>query len=310
MFPQIPLASASDYVGAFFLIFGFYLILSGFGILKIEKITIPPGSKTWGFGILIALVGAYLLFYEPGKAPPNPDVPTETPPAPSLPTDTQNTVSSPTASDVMGDTIALTEVMGRPCGTSDTADAVWNEYLELYNYGDHAVNVAGWWITDGEDEKGNPDMLVSWDVRSPTFIFGDKLIFNTTVIPPKSFAIVLPSNYYPGKGEYKMPYIFPVNTIILTIAEGEAIGDDIYGIDVVVAKNPIVLYQGTSTSISNIISTYGTPTFSGSPLNIVDDNKDAIPLALPHCHSAERIDPTGPDIEGNWRKVKDGSPGK
>jgi len=59
--PNIPVSSPLSYVGVFLLIFGFLLILAGLRIIKIEKITIIPGTKTWGFGIVLAVIGIGFL---------------------------------------------------------------------------------------------------------------------------------------------------------------------------------------------------------------------------------------------------------
>jgi hypothetical protein len=62
--PNIPITSAMGYVGVFLLLFGAFLIISGIGILKIEKVTIMSGKKTWATGVITVLVGVLFLLPE------------------------------------------------------------------------------------------------------------------------------------------------------------------------------------------------------------------------------------------------------
>ncbi len=59
--PKIPVQSALSYLGVFFLIVGFFLVLAGIDIVRVEKLTVKPGRRTWGFGILLALLGILFL---------------------------------------------------------------------------------------------------------------------------------------------------------------------------------------------------------------------------------------------------------
>lgn len=73
--PSIPISSAAGYLGVFFLLVGFFLIAAGTGILKIEKITVTIGRRTWGLGLLCALAGIVFLFVDvrsPENLPPTP----------------------------------------------------------------------------------------------------------------------------------------------------------------------------------------------------------------------------------------------
>ncbi len=54
-------ASTMSYIGVLALTAGLFLILAGFGVIKIEKITVTTGPLTWGFGIVLALVGIFFL---------------------------------------------------------------------------------------------------------------------------------------------------------------------------------------------------------------------------------------------------------
>lgn len=73
---------------------------------------------------------------------------------------------------VSGDTIAITEVMSNPL------DEDTGEYVELYNYGDLPVDVAGWRLDDGDAT----DTLQAFGAGS-------------TVIPAGGYALVLDAEY-------------------------------------------------------------------------------------------------------------------
>ncbi len=62
--PEIPITTPFGYLGVFLSILGFFLIVAGLGILNVEKISVKPGRGTWIIGILIAIVGLGLLFFE------------------------------------------------------------------------------------------------------------------------------------------------------------------------------------------------------------------------------------------------------
>jgi len=210
-------------------------------------------------------------------------------------------------------TIAISEVMANPCELQENGgDIYWNEYVELYNYGDSPVDVNEWWISDGEKLNGNPDMIISWESRFPGITFGNHLETKSTIIPPSGVAVILSPKYLSGDSKYPnllKPYIFPENTIILTIASGNLLGSDDFGIEIVRIRNPVILYQGTDSEIFRLISTYGSPIITGSPVNASDDEKDGIPLVLNECYAAERIITDGADVEFNWRAIENGNPG-
>lgn len=66
-------ASLLVFFGAAALLFGVFLILAGFGIIKIEKITVEKDKKTWIVGLLMVFIGTGLLtidtFASTGKIP-------------------------------------------------------------------------------------------------------------------------------------------------------------------------------------------------------------------------------------------------
>lgn len=205
-------------------------------------------------------------------------------------------------------TVIISEVMANPCGPVDVRK--WNEYVELYNYGDQPVDVAGWWLAD-MGEAGTPDQLVAWSQRNLTTLPAANVSLNSTIVPAHGFAIILSPIYTEGVYPYSTPYHFPPNTVILTIADSRSLGDDFFSIiGDGQSLDPLVLYKGGASVIQEVISTYGTPKLDSYVAGIRDDNLDNLPLDLHECSSVERIVPTEPDYFGNWREIINGSPGE
>jgi hypothetical protein len=206
--------------------------------------------------------------------------------------------------------VVISEVMANPCGPLEVRK--WNEYVELYNYGDQPVDVGGWWLADiGAAGAGTPDQLVSWSQRNPNEKPAENLILNSTVIPPRGLAIVLSPIYPKGMYPYSMPYRIPANTTILSIASSRSLGDDFFGI---IGDGPgldvLVLYRGGASVIQEVVSTYGTPKLDQYVTSLRDDDRDNLPFDLHECSSAERIVPTAAETFENWREIPKGSPGE
>jgi hypothetical protein len=207
-------------------------------------------------------------------------------------------------------TVIISEVMANPCGPVEVRK--WNEYVELYNYGNQPVDVGGWWLADtGAAGVGTPDQLVAWSQRNPNDPLADNLVLNSTVIPARGFALILSPIYTQGAFPYTMPYRFPANTVILTAASSRSLGDNYFGIiGDGQSRDVLVLYKGGSSVIQKVISTYGTPKLDQYVADIRDNNRDNLPLDLHECSSAERVHPTGADTFDNWREIMNGSPGE
>jgi len=205
-------------------------------------------------------------------------------------------------------TVIISEVMANPCGGIEVKK--WNEYVELYNYGDQPMDVNGWWLAD-IGNSGTPDELVAWSQRNPTVSLSGNLILNSTIIPAKSFALILSPSYAEGVYPYTMPYHIPANTVILTAATSHSLGDDAASL---VGNGPgrdvLVLYRGGPSVIQEVISTYGTPKPTQYVSELRDNYLDSLPLDLHECSSAERIIATGADETGNWHEISYGSPGE
>ncbi|MFZ5880554.1 MAG: hypothetical protein ACOY0R_14395 [Chloroflexota bacterium] len=225
-------------------------------------------------------------------------------PQPTLPTSGGNVLPQPLPSNV---TVVISEVMAFPCGSVDFKK--WNQYVELYNAGDQPVDVRGLWLHDGGG-TGTPDQIVAWQERAPHTSPGANTIVDTTVIPPHGFAVVLSPIYAQGEPPYHMPYQFPPNTIILTIAGSDSLGDDYFNIvGDGEGRDPVILYAGSASVVDHILSTYGSPSTSTYVVEFRDDRQDNLPLDLHACGSAERVSPFGADVFDNWHEVPGGSPG-
>jgi hypothetical protein len=48
--PERPVSSVLGFLGVISLIVGFFLTLAGSQIIKVEKVCVEPGSRTWGVG--------------------------------------------------------------------------------------------------------------------------------------------------------------------------------------------------------------------------------------------------------------------
>lgn len=59
--PSIPVVNPLGYIGVFLVITGFFLVIAGIELIKIEKLTITPGRKTWAIGLLLAAIGVLFL---------------------------------------------------------------------------------------------------------------------------------------------------------------------------------------------------------------------------------------------------------
>lgn len=59
--PSIPVVNPLGYIGVFLVMAGFFLVIAGIELIKIEKLTITPGRKTWGIGLLLTAIGVLFL---------------------------------------------------------------------------------------------------------------------------------------------------------------------------------------------------------------------------------------------------------
>ena len=59
-----PVNTLPGFIGFAFLVFGLFLLLTGFQIINVEKVSVTPGKRTWGLGIVFAILGIVLLLPE------------------------------------------------------------------------------------------------------------------------------------------------------------------------------------------------------------------------------------------------------
>lgn len=246
---------------------------------------------------------------EPTSTPPpkSSDIPYQPTPSPTASLENSPTpypLPSPTTTPVTAMTLIITEFMGNPCG-NDEID-LYNQYIELYNYGKFPVDVAGLWLYSGIAQK-----IIAWDEHEPDLLPLQKgLITSSTIIPPGGFALILSPRYPLGPVPYNMPYSIPENTIILTV-EGNKLGWSKFGIiGHGQGRDVLVLYRGGQTVLSEVVSTYGTPLINPFIDKIRDDYRDALPFDLPECRSANLKDIAKGDVQPNWELISGGTPGE
>jgi hypothetical protein len=214
---------------------------------------------------------------------------------------------SPLPTEVVGSCrpfkININEVMTVPQPPyEDLAYEMWNEYVEIFNYGAEEIDVGGWWIAD---RGGHPGRIVAWDERNEDTPLGAAQTASTA-IPPGGYAVVLPPIY--GEGDRPYDELFPFTASILTLDRLELIGDGLIGtqgkrLDV------IVLYTGSEDKIECVVSTYGTPEepLEGKfPGSIDDDGADDLPFAIPidgGWGGFQRMVPDGADTLSNWIRM-------
>ena len=184
----------------------------------------------------------------------------------------------PVTSLATGSDIVISEVMSNP--VNETTD----EFIELYNNSETALDLSGWHFTDGD----GVDEIIAWDSLSHGDIPGASL--NTTIVPAESYAVILDPDYNSGG----LPYNFPDHTVILTVPNSSL------GNGLTPASDPLVLYRAGGTTQDYVVDTYGTPFLDDDPLLCDDDALDDIPFDPGDGVSVEKIDPAGLDTSTNW----------
>jgi hypothetical protein len=216
-------------------------------------------------------------------------------------------IPSPLPTEVVGSChpykININEVMTVPQPPfEDLAYEMWNEYVEIFNYGSEEIDVGGWWIAD---RGGHPARIISWDERNEDTPLGAAQTASTS-IPADGYAVILPPIY--GEGDRPYDNLFPFTASILTLDRLEFIGDGLIGtqgkrLDV------IVLYTGSEDTIECVVSTYGTPEepLEGKyPGSIDDDGTDDLPFAIPidgGWGGFQRLVADGADTPSNWVRM-------
>lgn len=217
----------------------------------------------------------------------------------------KDSVSPSSLSNPENPSIAITEIMNNPCGGIEEESA--NEYVELYNYGNVPINVSGWFLAITRDD-GDSKKIVPWQTRYPNNQFGADLIFDSGMISPGAYAVVLSPLYSMSKSDHIMPYAFPKGTVILTVDQGKRIGSEMNGIlSSDASADGVFLYQGTRAKVDQLVSTYGVESVGMEP-GIVQ-RKKGLPYHTSDCASVQRKIASGEDIPENWEIIPAGNPG-
>jgi len=177
--------------------------------------------------------------------------------------------------------IVLTEVMTNPKGiTGAHMPEDRNEFVELYNPTDTAIDLSVWTIDDGDAV----DVLTAW-TDSSLLALDPSLVVGSLQLNPRGFAVVLDPEYTDtaATGGLVMPYRFGAVTLILTVGN-TTIGDGL------TTNDPLFLWSPAGDT-----STFGTPA----------DTTDSIPCDPGDGISWERIDAAGSDTVSNWMACRD-----
>ncbi len=114
-----------------------------------------------------------------------------------------------------------------------------------------------------------------------------------------------------------MPYTFPANTIVLTIADGDWLGNKYGGLimeDKAAGsfRDRIFLYKAENMGshkywVDKLVSTYGLAGVGPEPH--VYYYRDKLPLTAYPCQSVQRRIPDQGDIYDNWEVIDAPNPG-
>jgi hypothetical protein len=170
----------------------------------------------------------------------------------------------------------MSNVRGTDSGVGSPGDR--NEFVELFNSTDNAVDLSSYRISDLDAS----DDIEAW---ADSLILDQDVLFGTTMLAPGSYAVILDPEYTDtGDGSYCQPYDFPEQTLVVTVGN-TTIGNGLSSTD------PIVLIDASDDTVSS----YGTP----------NDPYDGIPFDPGDGVSAERVSPYVVDHELNWVACSD-----
>ncbi len=176
--------------------------------------------------------------------------------------------------------IVITEVMANPAGGSGAhAPEDRNEFVELYNAARHAIDLAGWTLSDGDAT----DRLVAW--TDPTVLADNPtVLIGTTWLNPGCYAVVLDSEYTDlnPAGGLVQPYRFGAGALILTTGN-TTLGNGL------ASNDPLTLSASSAYGFADT-STFGTP----------QDTTDSLPCDAGDGISWERIRIEDEDRVANW----------
>ena len=236
--------------------------------------------------------------------PPTPTI-TGTPPTPTI-TGTPPTPTITPTRDPSKITLAITEIYADTC--LDTDAEKYFEYIEIYNYGLNDVPIDGL-ILFSSTYNARSQRIISWETGAPSQKLDSNLITNSSVIPPKGYALILSKLYKAGlEAGYKNNFDFFEGTIILTIEDGYYLGrNGLFGLYPPETISELAIVDSLT---NKVISSYGAPKLllSADPPYILADTSDGFPKRILDCQVAERIDPSWDDLSQSWR-ISTHSPG-
>lgn len=177
--------------------------------------------------------------------------------------------------------IVITEVMSNPAGAAGAHfPEDRNEYIELYNPGNEAIDLYDWIL---DDLDGSTDRLIAWQ-DSSLLAANPTAIINSTWLRPHGYAVVLDSEYTDPNplGGYEQPYRFGEYCLLLT-TRNTTLGNGL------ATNDPLVIISSSAYGFEDT-STFGTPF----------DTTDKFPDNPGDGKSWERINLLGPDLPGNW----------
>ncbi len=198
--------------------------------------------------------------------------------------------------------VLISELMANPAGNEgETPGGKADEYIELWNISDDAVDLAGWSFTDGD----GVDELIAWDEAVHDTIEAPGVTTGSTVLGAGSFAVILDADYATPDRGAPQPYGLPAGALILTVGTSDLGGSGLTTAD------PITLYDAGGQSRDFVMDTFGTPIDDDDPSERDDDGLDEIPFDPGDGKSIELIDPAAGDTEANWSaSPPGGTPGK
>jgi hypothetical protein len=181
-----------------------------------------------------------------------------------------------TAADIL-----ITEIMENPSGGAD------NEYIEIHNPTTAAIDLATYWITDGDEI----DQITTWDSGGGVALAGMRT--GTTIIGAGEYALILDKGY-----DGTTYAALPAGTLVLTVSDTD-LGSGL------TADDPITIVKNYNSppQVTTVVTTYGTPNLGDLTNwgNLDDDGLDTIPsAALAQGLSMERRSLTLGDAATNW----------
>lgn len=255
---------------------------------------IPPATKTDTPTLTPTSTATSTPTSTPTPTPSHTPTPTHTPTPSHTPTQTPTPTPPP---------IVISEVMFNPCGDDKT-----NEYIELYNFGNQAISIEGFWITDG-----HPQQLIPWHSVNPYHPINEASKEITWTIAARSYALILNWNYVTT--DPTIQYHIPPDTVIFTISHDDNLGGAnglIGSPDKLEEREALILYLGNADNIDQIVSTYGSPVRQeqSDPHKVDDNGIDTFPEKQKNCYSWALKILGDFDQENNWHESFLGSPGK